>query len=83
MKKPERYKDCRKIDMYRAQVWAYRQNVRELKRMEETKKTYKFMDSIKRERNKNMKNLFTFMNKNKKNVMEVFGLKDENGSWIT
>ncbi len=83
MKKPEKYKDCKKIDRYRAQVWALRQNVRELEREEETRKTYKFMDSIKRERDKNMKKLFTYMNKNKKPVAEVFGLKDENGSWIT
>ncbi len=66
LKKPDNYKDYKKIDKYRGQVWAYRQSVRDLESKEETRKTFKFMDSITRERDKNMKNLFKYMNKNKK-----------------
>ncbi len=45
----------------------HRQAVRDMEREIEMGKTYKFMDSIKRERDKNMKKLYAFMNKNKKN----------------
>ncbi len=83
LKKPLRLKDQRKIDILRAQVWECRQTVRNLERETERNKTQKFMDSIQRECDKNMKKLYTFMNRNKKPVQEKFGLKNINGDWIT
>ncbi len=64
-------------------MYGGRQTVRDMERAEETIKTHKFMDSITRECDKNMKKLYTFMNKNKKPVVEKFGLKNNKGEWIT
>ncbi len=83
LKKPLCFKDQRKIDKLRAQVWECRQTVRNLERETELNKTEKFLDSIQRECDKNMKKLYTFMNRNKKPVQEKFGLKNINGEWIT
>ncbi|MCP4977991.1 MAG: reverse transcriptase family protein, partial [Maribacter sp.] len=41
------------------------------------------MDGLKRERDKNMKNLYSFMNKNKKPIQEKFGLRDSGGNWVS
>ncbi len=59
----------------RAKVWAARQGVRELERQEETKRTQKFMDGILKQNDKNMRKLYSYMNRNKKSVQEKFGLK--------
>ncbi len=83
MKKPEHLKDARKIDTLRTRVWECRQTVRYLEKEVESTKTKKFMDSIHRECDKNMKKLNTFMNRNKKPIQEKFGLKNNNGEWVT
>ncbi len=83
MKITPQYRDQGVIDHYRGCIWRCRQTVRDMERAEETVKTHKFMDSITRECDKNMKKLYTFMNKNKKPVMEKFGLKNNKGEWIT
>ncbi|MCP4976598.1 MAG: hypothetical protein GY931_10590 [Maribacter sp.] len=83
MKVPLPYRDQKEIDRIRQQIWLNRQNVRNQEREAETIKTEKFMDSINRECDKNMKNLYTFMNKNKKPIQEKFGLKDPEGNWIS
>ncbi|MCP4976533.1 MAG: hypothetical protein GY931_10265, partial [Maribacter sp.] len=81
--KPDKVRDNRKIDKVRGLIWTYRQTIRDMERDIETTKTYKFMDSLKRERDKNMKNLYSFMNKNKKPVQEKFGLRDDQGNWVS
>ncbi len=65
MKVPLQHRDQRIIDHMRQQIWVNRQSVRDQERAAETIKTQKFMDSISRECDKNMKNLYAFMNKNK------------------
>ncbi len=41
------------------------------------------MGSIHRECDKNMKKLYTFMNRNKKPLQETFGLKNKEMNWVT
>ncbi len=41
------------------------------------------MDSIQRDSDKNMKKLYSFMNRNKKPVQEKFGWKNNDGNLIT
>ncbi len=80
---PVHVRDNKKIDRIRGQIWTYRQTIREVERDIETTKTTKFMDGLKRERDKNMKNLYSFMNKNKKPIQEKFGLRDSGGNWVS
>ncbi len=72
-----------RLDSCRAKVWTARQGVRELERQEETKRTQKFMDGILKENDKNMRKLYSYMNRNKKQVNEKFGLKNKDGLLVT
>ncbi|MCP4975685.1 MAG: hypothetical protein GY931_05945, partial [Maribacter sp.] len=83
LSKPDKVRDNKKIDRIRGHIWTYRQTIRDVERDIETTKTNKFMDGLKRERDKNMKNLYSFMNKNKKPVQEKFGLRDDQGHWVS
>ncbi len=83
MKQEEGEKRNRRLDICRAKVWAARQGVRELERQEETKRTQKFMDGILKQNDKNMRKLYSYMNRNKKSVQEKFGLKNEQGILVT
>ncbi len=72
-----------RLDSCRAKVWTARQGVRELERQEQTKRTQKFMNGILKENDKNMRKLYSYMNKNKKQVNEKFGLKNKEGLLVT
>ncbi len=83
MKAPENPKKNQRIDFFRGKVWSARQIVRDLERTEELRKTQQFMDSIQRDSDKNMKKLYSFMNRNRKPVWEKFGLKNKGGLLVT
>ncbi|MCP4976741.1 MAG: hypothetical protein GY931_11310, partial [Maribacter sp.] len=83
LKAPDNPKKNQRIDFFRGKVWAARQIVRDLERTEELHKTQKFLDSIQRQSDKNMKKLYSFMNRHRKPVREKFGLKNKDGLLVT